>query len=189
MRQTSCCSSGFWLLDLVASAAVPAATSHSAPLLSVPHVLAELPSLRPMALFAVPIVGGIAGGAYLWGAFHLTLAVDSATRSALASPKAGSLSKPPSTGQPHYGLHAASWAVAYAAGARALRPAFSRIPVPERVESAVQLARSIAPGAARHVLACTAAVALAAAGTAAYDVRLAQQQQQQTGQQPGRQRG
>lgn len=142
-----------------------------------------------MALFAVPIVGGIAGGAYLWGAYHLTLAVDSATRAALTAREASSPSKLPGTGQPHYGLHAASWAAAYAASARALRPAFSRIPVPERVESAVQLARSMAPGTARHVLACTAAVALAAAGTAAYDVRLAQQQQQQTGQQPGRRRG
>jgi len=131
-----------------------------------------------MALFAVPIVGGVVGGAYLWGAYRLTLAVDRATRSALAPPEASSLSVPPGTGQPHYGLLAGSWAVAYAAGARALQPAFSRIPVPERVESAVQLARSMAPGTARHALACTAAVALAAAGTAAYDVRLAQRPQQ-----------
>lgn len=137
-----------------------------------------------MALFAVPIVGGVVGGAYLWGAYKLTLSVDAATRSALAPPEAGSLSKPAGTGQPHLGLLAASWAVTYAAGARALRPAFSRIAVPERVESAVQLAQSMAPGTARHALACTAAVAIAAAGTAAYDVRLAAQQQQ-----AGRSRG
>lgn len=143
------------------------------------------PAEPAMALFAVPIVGGVVGGAYLWGAYKLTLAVDAATRSALAPPEASSLSKPAAgTGQQHLGLLAASWAVTYAAGARALRPAFSRIAVPERVESAVQLAKSMAPGTARHALACTAAVAIAAAGTAAYDVRLAAQQQQ-----AGRSRG
>lgn len=133
-----------------------------------------------MALFAVPIVGGALGGAYCYGAYKLAVAVDSATRASLADAAAAS-SRPAGTGQQHLLLLAAGWAVAYAAGARALRPTFSRIPVPASVENGAQLARSLAPGLARHTLACTAAVAAAAAGTAAYDVRLAAQQQPRGG--------
>lgn len=139
-----------------------------------------------MALFAVPIVGGVAGGTYLWGAYHLAKGVDAATRAALA-PRDAAPTKVAGTGELHGWLFAASWALAYAGGARGLRPAFRRIAVPERVDSAVQLAQSLAPGLARHAVACTAGVAAAAAGTAAYDVRLAQQAQQGR-QQRGRQR-
>lgn len=130
-----------------------------------------------MALFAVPIVGGVLGGAYCYGAYQMATAVDSAVRTSLADDAAAG-SRAAGTGQQHALLLTAGWAAAYAAGARALRPAFSHIPVPASIENSVQFARSVAPGLARHTLACTAAVAAAAAGTAAYDVRLAQQQQQ-----------
>lgn len=129
-----------------------------------------------MAVFAVPIVGGVVGGCWCWGAYKLWAAVDGATRRSLArEPAAAAIG----TGQTHALLLGASWAAAYAAGARALRPAFSRVSVPKSVTSALQLAQSMAPGLARHTVAATAAVAVAAAGTAAYDVRLAQQQQAQ----------
>lgn len=158
------------------------------PPMRLPHSRSPPPPLHAgsMALFAVPIVGGVAGGAYLWASYKLASAVDSATRATLlghdpqASPAPRSWKAAPtsgSTGQQHTLLFAAGWAVAYAAGARALRPAFSRLRVPASVDSAVQLAQSLAPGMARHAVACTAAVAAAAAGTAAYDVRLARQQQ------------
>lgn len=131
-----------------------------------------------MALFAAPIVGGVVGGAYLWAAYKLTVAVDTTTRRTLLLADEAVL---PETGEAHALLFAAGWAVSYAAAAQALKPAFSRLHVPNRVESVVQLAQSLAPGLARHTVACTAAVAAAAAGTAAFDVRLAREQQRPRG--------
>lgn len=132
-----------------------------------------------MALVLVPIALALGGGAYTYSCYRLAGAVDAATRARLGPP---TTAVPPGGGRAAAGnaaaggiaapgLFFAALALAYPLTARALRPAFGRLRRPESVQSAVQLLQTVGPGLARHGIACTAGVAVAAAASAAYDVR------------------
>lgn len=118
-----------------------------------------------MALVLVPIGLAVLGGGYAYGCYHLAQAIDSRTRTLLGHPKSPS--------HFHTCVFLPVLGLTYAAGARALRPAFGRLRQPENVQSAAEFLQAVAPGIARHVLGCTGGVAAAAAASAAYDVRQA----------------
>lgn len=150
-----------------------------------------------MALILVPIAGGAAAGATLYGWHRLATLCDASARQRLQDrsawqhcaiqPSAAAAAASPTARhkqqeqQWHAGVFAATFASTWALGARGMRPAFGKLRAPPGVANAAELARAAAPGLTRHGIAATAGVAAGACTSAAYDVRRQQQQQHSWG--------
>lgn len=123
-----------------------------------------------MALVLAPIGLLVAGAGYVYSAAKLASAVRHNTREVLSTGEQSVLN---AGSRLPLAVGAVVWAGTYALGARTFRPLAARLPVPERVETAVQFVHSIMPALVLHGTACTSGVVAGAAGAAAADVALA----------------